>query len=60
MSKTFTEALKDVLAFTPKAFAALGTHLKPEWFFEALAAHQNPEAQRRCAAGNFHWIERCG
>jgi hypothetical protein len=45
MSTTFTEALKDVLAFTPEAFAALGTHLRPEWFFEALAAHQNPEAQ---------------
>lgn len=45
MSKSFTEAFSDILAFTPVAFAALGKHLKPEWFLEALAAHQSPKAQ---------------
>lgn len=45
MSKTFAGALEDVLAFTPEAFAALGTHLETTWFFEALAAHEAPGAQ---------------
>jgi hypothetical protein len=47
MSMAFTQALQDILAFTPKAFAALGKHLKPEWFLEALAAHQDPDAQAK-------------
>lgn len=45
MSTSFDEALRDVLAFTPEAFAAFGNHVKPEWFLEALAAHGNPDAQ---------------
>jgi hypothetical protein len=45
MSIAFSEALQETLSFTPQAFAALGRHLKPEWFLEALAAHEDPRAQ---------------
>lgn len=43
MPTDFAQALKDALAFTPEAFAALGSHLKPAWFMEALAAVENGE-----------------
>lgn len=45
MTIGFSEALKDVLAFTPQAFVGLATHLRPEWFLEALAAHHDHKAQ---------------
>lgn len=45
MSIAFSEALNDVLAFSPEAFVGLATHLRPEWFLEALAAHHDPDAQ---------------
>ncbi len=47
---TFTQTLQDILAFTPQAFAALGRHLKPVWFLEALAAHRDPQAQAKMRA----------
>lgn len=43
--RAFPEAMADVLAFTPEAFTALGAHLKPEWFVEALAAGAAGEEQ---------------
>ena len=44
MSIAFKEALSEVLAFTPETFAALGAHMEPGWFVEALAAHADAEA----------------
>ena len=45
MSKAFTAALQDALAFTPRAFAALGARIDTGWVIEALAAHAaDPEA----------------
>ena len=44
-SKLFSETIHEVLAFTPEAFAALGSHITPGWFLEALAAHPDPDAQ---------------
>jgi hypothetical protein len=38
MPSPLAAALPEILAFTPEAFAHLGAHVKPEWFFEALAA----------------------
>ena len=38
MPSPLVAALPEILAFTPEAFAHLGAHMKPEWFFEALAA----------------------
>lgn len=38
MPSPLAAMLPEVLAFTPEAFAHLGAHLKPEGFFEALAA----------------------
>lgn len=37
----------EILAFTPEAFAHLGAHVKPEWFFEALAAGPGDEEAGR-------------
>lgn len=45
MPTPFADAVRAVLAFTPTAFSALGTHVKEEWFYEALAAHRDPAAQ---------------
>lgn len=42
---SFIDTIGEVLAFTPAAFAALGSHIAPEWFMEALGAHGDPEAQ---------------
>ncbi|WP_373371266.1 transposase domain-containing protein [Stigmatella ashevillensis] len=39
--------MPEILAFTPEAFAHLGAHVKPEWFFEALAAGQSQAQLRR-------------
>ncbi len=44
MSKSFDGRLREVLAFTPEAFAGLGGHLEPGWFLEALAAHGDAKA----------------
>jgi hypothetical protein len=38
MPSPLAAALPEIRAFTPEAFAHLGAHVKPEWFFEALAA----------------------
>jgi hypothetical protein len=45
MTVGFSEALREVLAFTPQAFVGLSAHLKPDWFLEALACVENHEAQ---------------
>ena len=47
MSNAFSEALQDALAFTPEAFGALGAHLEPGWFIEALVAHADPKASAK-------------
>jgi hypothetical protein len=59
--RTFQEAVADVLAFTPQAFAALGAHLKPEWFMEALAAGEGGQEQvetrrRKLPADRVLWL----
>ena len=50
MSAGFADALAEVLAFTPEAFASLGANIKTEWFLEALAAiegDKHAEMRRR-------------
>lgn len=45
LSKQISEALGDVLAFTPEAFAALGANVKAGLFLQALAAVENTEGK---------------
>jgi hypothetical protein len=58
---SFSDTIREVLAFTPEAFSALASHIAPGWFMEALAAHSDPAAQalmrrRRLPLDRAMWV----
>jgi hypothetical protein len=59
--QSISDTIREVLAFTPEAFAALGSHIVPSWFLEALAAHGDPDAhalmrRRRLPLDRALWV----